>query len=444
MTRLIVDDGGQRRAFKIQDGRLTVGSGPDASLRLAGGDVADLHLDLEVEGGRVKVRARPGVTPPLVDGRPAPGVVELAQGATLKIGAATLRVEYEGAAATPPAAAAAAARPAPARVPRRPKSVVQGRSARELHSSGRGLPGWAVALIVLALVGVAGFVASKVLTDVPTDNLGASATFLRVHELIKQGQVVSAAERLATIERDGLDDQTRAKYDAAAAALAAAQSEVDQSVANIGGSEFLQTQLKNFETQRLAGKAERPEVRVFLKRCAAFLERWPQHPEADWVRRMQERYAALIDPAARTTFEDIAFEAESLTWANPRDYKQALDVVRRFADEEATVDDRAKALVLLDQLTAQRAEWFSDRMQQARYEFDKGEMGKSVAWLVMLIEYTGDEGMAAQAAEQLSKFPGLTEWLRGYRSSQPVKYAMLKRQPVLAKYIADHKVEQAP
>jgi hypothetical protein len=280
-----------------------------------------------------------------------------------------------------------------------------------------------------------------VLTDPPADNLGASATIQIARTDITKGQLEAARTRLESIPRDGLDDPTRAKYDEAMAALAAAQSENEQSAAEVGGTEYLQSQLKNFESQRLAGKAERPKVRVFLKRCAYFLERWPQHPEADWVRRMQERYNTLYDPSSRTTYEDIAYEAETLTWANPRDFKQALEIVRRFADEEATVDDRAKALVLLDTLTTQRAEWFSDRMQQARYEYDKGEMGKSVAWLVMLIVYTGDDAMAAQASDQLLKFEGLDGWLRGYRSSSPDKYAILRQQPAIADYIAKHAVE---
>lgn len=440
MTRLIVDDGGEQRAFKIQDGRLTVGSGPDATLRLSAGDVADLHLDLEVEGGRVKLRARPGVTAPQMDGRPIAGAVDLAHGATVKVGGATLRIEYEGAAAAP-AAATAAPRPAVARVPKRPKSVVESRRTRELHSSGPGLPGWAIALIVLAVVGVAGFVGAKVLTDKPSDNIGTTGMIAHARADIAKGQVEAARSRLAAIARDTLDPKTRLLYDEATAALAAVQVETDLAVLNIAGTEYLQTQLVSFESQRLAGKAEVPKVRVFLKRCATFLERWPAHPEADWVKRMQERYGALHDVNARPTFADIAYEAETLTWANPRDYKQALEVVRKFADEEATVDDRAKALELLDDLLQARAEWFTDRMQQARFEFDKGETGKSVGWLVMLIVYTGDETMQAQAAEQLSKFEGLAEWLRGYRTSQPEKYAVLRQQPVLSQYIAEHKLE---
>lgn len=435
MTRLIVDDGGQRRAFKIQDGRLTVGSGPDAGLRLNAGDVADLHLDLEVEGGRVKVRARPGVTAPLVDGRPVAGAIELAHGAALKVGSATLRVEYEGAAA----AVAAAPRPVRAGVPKRPKSVVESRRA----PAQRGLPGWAIASIALAVVGVGGFLGSKVLTAEPTNDLSTSAIIEHAQRDMRSGQIFAAETRLNAIERDKLDPGTLAQHDAALAELAQAKAETDQALINIGGTQYLQSQLRKFEEQRLAGKAERPEVRVFLKRCASFLQRWPTHPESDWVKRMQERYAPLYDLASKPSFEDIAFEAESLTWANPRDYKQAFEAVRGFADDETTTaDDRAKALKLLDDLTAQRAEWFADRMQQARYEYDKGQIGKSVEWLVMLIVYTGDAGMAAQASEQLVKFEGLAEWLRGYRTSYPDKYAILKQQPVIAKYIADHAVEQ--
>jgi hypothetical protein len=226
MTRLIVDEGGKRRAFKIQDGRLTVGSGPDAALRLTSGDVADLHLDLEVSGGRVTLRARPGVTAPAVDGRPATGPLELAHGASVRVGGATLRVEYEGEAATPQPAARPAA--APARAPKRPKGVVESRRARELHSSGRGLPGWATALIVLAVVAVVGFLAARILTRPQADNLGASATIQIARTDITKGQLEAARTRLESIPRDALDDPTRAKYDEAMAALAAAQSENEQ------------------------------------------------------------------------------------------------------------------------------------------------------------------------------------------------------------------------
>lgn len=435
MTRLIVDDGGQRRAFKIQDGRLTVGSGPDATVRLATGDVADLHLDLEVTGGRVTLRPRAGVTAPKVNGVPTPGAVELAHGAAVQLGDATLRIEYDVCAEAPAGRA-----PSPAGVPKRPKGVVQTRRTRELHSS-RGLPSWAVVVIVLVVVAVVGVFGSKVLTSKPTDNIGASASVLRVHEDLKIGNVEAAEGRLKGIVRDELDAATRAKYDEAVAAIAAARTEVDVTLQNVGGTEYLQTQLKNFESQRLAPKPDLPKVRVFVKRCDEFLERWPQHPERDWVERMKTRYSSLYDLSARPTFEDIAYEAETLTWANPRDYKQAIALVRTFADEEAKVDERPKALALLDELIQARAEWFTDRMLQARHEYEKGQVGQSVGWLVMMIEYTGDEAMQAQASEQLVKFDGLTEWLRGYRSKYPAKYEILRQQPAIAKYIATHDVE---
>ena len=46
MARLILDDGGKRRAFKLNPGRMTIGSGEGATLRLDSGDVAEVHAEL--------------------------------------------------------------------------------------------------------------------------------------------------------------------------------------------------------------------------------------------------------------------------------------------------------------------------------------------------------------------------------------------------------------
>ena len=93
MTRLIVDDGGARRAFKLNDGRLTVGCGEGATLRLTAEGVAEAHADLVIAEGRVRLAPRPGVLPPLVAGVPARGEIELKHDAAVKIGGATLTVE---------------------------------------------------------------------------------------------------------------------------------------------------------------------------------------------------------------------------------------------------------------------------------------------------------------------------------------------------------------
>ena len=44
------------------------------------------------------------------------------------------------------------------------------------------------------------------------------------------------------------------------------------------------------------------------------------------------------------------------------------------------------------------AGYFDDRMEQARWEFDRGNEGQSVEWLRILIVYTGEPSMAERAA----------------------------------------------
>jgi hypothetical protein len=155
---------------------------------------------------------------------------------------------------------------------------------------------------------------------------------------------------------------------------------------------------------------------------------------------MEERFTPIAEPGSPPTFEDIAFEAEALTWANPRDYRTAIPLVEAFA-ETASPDDRARALTLVDELVAARDKWFADRLEQARWEYERGNEGQSVEWLRILIVYTGDASMSERAAEQLVLFEGLEGWLRAYRNQKPDKYAELAANPVIADYIARHDIE---
>ncbi len=78
MTRLIVDEGGARRAFKMGEGVLSIGTGAEARLKLTSPDVAALHATLELAGGVATLHIQPGVVPPTVGGVPARGDVKRA------------------------------------------------------------------------------------------------------------------------------------------------------------------------------------------------------------------------------------------------------------------------------------------------------------------------------------------------------------------------------
>jgi hypothetical protein len=296
-------------------------------------------------------------------------------------------------------------------------------------------------VIVLAIAGLAVYLVPKVLTTPPGSDESVRGSMAVARRFLAEGNLEMVRQRVEGVDVAALDAATRAEYQAVLAEYEAARAESDLAQHNMRGNVFLAQQLKNFEQNRLRGEARRPQARVFIQRCEEFKRRWPQHPELDWVERMEERFrpvAALDQPP---TFEDIAFEAETLTWANPRDYRTAIPLVRTFADEEASVDDRAKALVLLDELEAARQEWFDDRMQQARWEFERGNEGQSVEWLRILIVYTGDPQMSERAATELTRFEGLEGWLAAYRRDKPEAYAELAQNPVIADYIREQGIQ---
>ena len=56
MVRLIVEEQGARRAFRLGEGTLKVGSGAAAQLRLQSGDVADVHAEIDWKDGVARLR----------------------------------------------------------------------------------------------------------------------------------------------------------------------------------------------------------------------------------------------------------------------------------------------------------------------------------------------------------------------------------------------------
>lgn len=69
MAKLIVEEAGAQRAFRLGDGVVTIGSGEGARLKLSSADVAEVHAEIELTGGTIRLRPKPGVTPPQRRGR---------------------------------------------------------------------------------------------------------------------------------------------------------------------------------------------------------------------------------------------------------------------------------------------------------------------------------------------------------------------------------------
>src|SRR5262245_37857062 len=105
--RLIVEEGGKKRAFKVTPGRLSIGSGVDAQLKLYGPQIAEHHAELEIQQDRGILHLSSDAVAVMVRGKAVHGPVELEPNVPVTIGASKLTLEMlEEAPASSPAPAA--------------------------------------------------------------------------------------------------------------------------------------------------------------------------------------------------------------------------------------------------------------------------------------------------------------------------------------------------
>ena len=220
------------------------------------------------------------------------------------------------------------------------------------------------------------------------------------------------------------------------ARLKVRDAEVALAAHNLVGTTYLQKKLKNYADKYLSGSPEKPKARVFLQRCELFKQRWPEHPEMDWVDRQERRFAGFVSLADAPSFADVAWEAEALTYAKPRDYTQAFEAIDRFV-RTASPDDKTLAGNLKKKMEADRSEYHIDRMLQAKFELEENQdEAAAMHWLVWGVVGMGDQAMSDEAADYLVKMPNADAYLRGYRTNQPLVFERLSQYPKLKARIA--------
>ncbi len=426
MAKLILEEAGARRAFRMGNGVLTVGSGAEARLRLASPGVAEIHFELELSERGARLRPRPGVIPPTVAGAPVRSEVMLAPGKPVEVGGARLWLELEEDQAPAVAPRAEVAAPAPDR-PRR--SPVGERS----RSTGRGFPTRAVIALILGTTAITLFVWWRLVQR--RSEKGSSQALVMIQgaeQIAAAGDFDGARRKLAEIPPDQVTPEIGARVDELRASFEQRRVAVDTALRNEQGTKYLDSLLKKYEARYLTGTPEPAQVRLFLKRCRTFRERWPGHPDLDWVRRQEGRFEGFVDPDAPPTWADVQWEVKDLTDTSPRNYAAALALVDGFL-EGASRGERTEAQGLRDKLVSERVEYAQDRLYQAKYEFEqKEDPSKAVWWLVHSVAWLGDEALANEAARFLVRMPDLSGHLLGYKESYPDRYQAVVRNPVVA------------
>ncbi|TDJ68533.1 MAG: hypothetical protein E2O39_13085 [Planctomycetota bacterium] len=412
MARLILEEGGNTRRFNLKEGKLTIGSGEHCTLRLESEDVAEIHAELEFAKGGATLRLRQGVAPATVKGRKITGEHAMAHGVPVHLGSAKISVEFEGSEqATLVARRNVRTRAEAAGA--RSKSAVQPRAKVRKQ----GIPTAVIVVVGIVVAGVAWKFSVGVIGGTGKKKFDVSATYAQVRRLADQGDLTGVQAVFERIADEPLTDEWRVKFDAVIGEADDRRASALLAQVNQAGTVYIETQLRKFEKTYLKGKPDPPRVRVFLQRLTHFKEQWPQHPEVAWVGRMIQRYSKITDITQPKTFADIAFEVKTLTWAMPRDYKQAFVLLDAYV-EDASGDEYEEVMALINEKEEERTAHFLDRILQAKYEWKKGERGRSVELLAQLVAKIGEPKMEDEAADLLLALPGIDDYLAGYKEAR--------------------------
>ena len=444
MARLIVEEGGRTRRFRLNEGTLTIGSGSAATLTLASADVAEVHAELEYRAGRAVLRPRPGVAAITVLGRPVTGgEVVLRPGQSARIGGARLSVEEDGEAPGPsgsPAAATGAQRAAPAAArtrsgraaradsPAQPAPEAGGprvRAKRRTMERRFSVPSWLIVVGFLGAAGVTVLLLQNFAEDSAVMGFDPKASQVRIQEKLASASYQGVLEELVKVDaQTDLTPEWKATFEGYRKQALDMRARAEEETRNVTGNAWFDTQLQRYVDGYLKDNG-RPEARVLLKRIAIFRKRWPTHPKLEWCERMERRYASIADLASPPTLADVEWEVKTLTWAKPRDYRAAFAAMASFSESAGDLDREAIARLQAEK-TKEQEEHFADQIQEAKHLWeDKNEKGQAVEVLVQLVLKLADETMVADAADRLVRMPGVENALAGYKRDRPVDFAEL-------------------
>ena len=286
---------------------------------------------------------------------------------------------------------------------------------------------------VVFLAGFAYFVGPKVMGNTaaefePVQHMGAA------RRLATRGEYDAALAELDAIPRETLTGAVAAEVEALREEIEGTVASRARDVHNVVGNDWWRENLDRFHKFFLRGTPEPGAVRFFLERLDEFEREWPDHPEQEWVDRMRERYAAVVDLKTPPTPADLDFHVRMMLEEDPKDWSGALAAIDAYVRSTTGADRRAgtdKRLEVLEQ----RQAWFDDKLQQARFDYEEGREGQAFAWLVRIVVYSGDAAMADQAADQLLRFEDLDSRLRGYRSKKLLEFTRIVEHPKVARYL---------
>ncbi|QDU85573.1 hypothetical protein Pla163_27050 [Planctomycetes bacterium Pla163] len=473
MPKLIVQDGDQKRAFRLSKGRLTLGSADSNKLVLTSDGVEAEHAVLTIREEAATLDALATVQ---IDGESAVGMgLALPLGATVRIGGALIALKADD--AEPKAAAKATGGSATGGAARGKSGssragasaggrasarggAKRGGSSRRSGASARkgrggdddeerpsrrgkpqGKPAWMMPLIVVFALVLAGAGISLM------SGSGNETTLTLAMNEYDSGQLARARQFIDEVDRAKLPPDRLADYDATLAKI-----EVQEQQGEVGpkrskalqwtqkflanySDNFLSAEKRALETEKGNEALTHAKMRIWLQRFEEFERDYPDYASAAW--RATGSWSDMVDTLLATRDEYTQF-ADARSAPNEADLEWAMFLYtdasggkgRRFdkASEELDAFVAAGGSSTTAEMhrteLQRRALLFSNEMiDLANKTYQQGvaqggtnnrQFLTAVGYLLSVARYSSLPEKANEALDLLQEFPNLDEIVKSY------------------------------
>ncbi|MFT5735376.1 MAG: hypothetical protein ACI8WY_004063 [Planctomycetota bacterium] len=468
MARLILEESGNTRRFKLSQGKLTFGSGEKATLTLASEDVAALHGQIEMGEDGAVLHIAKGVMPPQVAGRPVQGGHVMREGEVVTIGSSKFSVEYDegegpAGAAAPGPVTRPAARSGSARSGSRSGGSRRGGSSSARRSGGRseedgerprptrkstGMPGWLIGgLVLLGILGLGYMVIASTASTMGDDVFDFDVRFSQ-YERIKDEDPGAARSDLYKIKDQELTAAQREIVDNEFELLSDRLAGLDDTARNSEISVYLKMRILDYFESRPVTE-DRSYARLFLKRANDFVTDYPTHQEVEKVKRYIRRATPVAKLEEPAIFKDLEVEVTGFTGAKPMNFPIAFGAIDKFIAETSDPDETAKAEKLRAETEQVELEFYEAQLDDAAIVYDKGKYpdkyspNQAMQDMVVIITSVNNPDFKDDAAKRITLIKEMNaSYLRGYKRGRPDAWDQMMKMPLLREFAIANGLEE--
>ena len=415
--RLIVQDGEEKRAYRLQPGQLTVGTTADATIRLTSPGVAEEHLTIHVDGDQVQIEVQAPSHTTELSGQAIEGTVDWPHGALLVVGSARMKADLRKTDQAAPKAAPKAATQAAGRS-RASRGGGEAAGAGRVQRRARpkpqkSFPTWLILLLAVPVVVVAWKAFQSVAGSSASEGFAAVTSEERLVEALGLGDTGSAETEMAKVRANwkSLSPEWQTRFQELEKQIKKEVAAGDMFVDEAEGEKHIDIHLQRFINRKLRDNG-RPEAREFMRRADRFLELYPGHSKTDWVKRMKTQFGKFAKMNEPATSEDLLFELFYLTEGSPRDYQKAHDLI---AEWEGANDPHPEVSAFRSGLASAEAEYYAREMDLAEGLWERNtaeSRQKALGQALAVMSCLSQDDLAVDGVEKLKGIPKIKDTLQ--------------------------------